>query len=142
MPVRSADATWKGSLEQGQGSMKLGSGAFEGGFSFRSRFEAGDGTNPEELIGAAHAGCFSMQLSAMLAQEGHEPESVHTEAKVHLDKDNGGFKISRIELTTQGKVPGIDEDTFKEYANKAKEVCPVSKALSATEITLEASLES
>ena len=142
MPVRSADAQWKGSLQKGEGSMKLGSGAFEGAYSFRSRFEAGDGTNPEELVGAAHAGCFSMQLSALLAQAGHEPDSVHTEARVHLDKDNGGFKISKIELHTQGEVSGIDEDTFKEYANQAKEVCPVSKALAGTEITLEAALKS
>ena len=142
MPVRSADAQWSGSLEKGEGSMKLGSGAFEGAYSFRSRFEAGDGTNPEELVGAAHAGCFSMQLSALLAEAGHEPDSVHTEARVHLDKDGGGFKISKIELHTKGKVPGIDEATFKEHADQAKEVCPVSKALAGTEITLEATLDS
>lgn len=142
MAVRKADAQWRGSLQEGEGSMKLGSGAFEGAYSFKSRFEDGTGTNPEELVGAAHAGCFSMQLSAFLAEAGHEPESVHTQAKVHLDEDNGGFKISRIELNTQGKVPGIDEATFQEHANKAKENCPVSKALAGTEITLEATLES
>ena len=120
--------------------MKLGSGAFEGSYSFVSRFEDGPGSNPEELIGAAHAGCFSMALSHMLSEAGHIPDVVHTTAKVHIDKVGDGFKITSIELVTQGKVPGIDEETFQEKAEAAKEGCPVSQALAGTEIKLEAEL--
>ena len=120
--------------------MKLGSGAFEGSYSFVSRFEDGPGSNPEELIGAAHAGCFSMALSHMLSEAGHIPDVVHTSAKVHIDKVDDGFKITSIELVTQGKVPGIDEETFREKAEAAKEGCPVSKALAGTEIKLQAEL--
>ena len=140
MPVRTAEAEWKGNLSRGSGRMKLGSGAFEGSYSFPSRFEEGPGSNPEELIGAAHAGCFSMALSHMLSEAGHIPDVVHTTAKVHIDKVEDGFKITSIELQTKGKVPGIDEETFQEKAEAAKEGCPVSQALAGTEITLEAEL--
>jgi osmotically inducible protein OsmC len=140
MPVRTAEAEWKGNLSRGSGRMKLGSGAFEGSYSFPSRFEEGPGSNPEELIGAAHAGCFSMALSHMLSEAGHIPDVVHTTAKVHIDKVEDGFKITSIELVTQGKVPGIDEETFQEKAAAAKEGCPVSQALAGTEIKLQAEL--
>ena len=140
MPVRNAEAVWEGNLLKGKGKMKLGSGAFEGAYSFSSRFENGLGTNPEELIGAAHAGCFSMALSFMLEQAGYTPERVHTSAKVHVDKVGDGFKITVIELETQGKIPGIDEKTFIEKAETAKKGCPVSQALSGTEIRLKATL--
>lgn len=140
MPVRSAEAEWKGNLSRGSGQMKLGSGAFEGSFSFPSRFEDGPGTNPEELIGAAHAGCFSMALSHMLSEAGHIPDVVHTTAKVHLDKVDEGFKITTIELHMEAKVPGIDEETFQEKAEAAKDGCPVSKALAGTDIKLQAKL--
>jgi osmotically inducible protein OsmC len=120
--------------------MKLGSGAFEGSYSFASRFEQGPGTNPEELIGAAHAGCFSMALSMILEMAGFAPERIHTVARVHIDKVGEGFKITTIELETEGKVPGIDEKTFREKAEAAKKGCPVSVALAATEIKLKASL--
>jgi len=140
MPVRNAEAVWEGNLLKGKGKMKLGSGAFEGAYSFSSRFENGLGTNPEELIGAAHAGCFSMALSFMLEQAGYTPERVHTTAKVHVDKVGDGFKITVIELETRGKIPGIDEKTFLEKAEAAKKGCPVSQALSGTEIRLKATL--
>ena len=140
MPVRTAEAEWKGNLSRGSGRMKVGSGAFEGSYSFPSRFEEGPGSNPEELIGAAHAGCFSMALSHMLSEAGHIPDVVHTTAKVHIEKVGEGFKITAIELQTEGKVPGIDEETFLEKAEAAKEGCPVSQALAGTEIRLEAKL--
>lgn len=140
MPMRHANAVWKGKVEDGAGEMKLGSGAYEGTYSFASRFEDGTGTNPEELIAAAHAGCFSMALSLMLSEAGHPPEQVQTEAKVHLDKQGDGFAIPKIELETTGKVPGIDQETFQEHAEKAKTDCPVSKALAGAEITLTAKL--
>lgn len=140
MPVRKAEALWEGGLAKGKGKMKLGSGAFEGSYSFASRFEQGTGTNPEELIGAAHAGCFSMALSFMLEQAGFNPERVQTRARVHLEKVGEGFKITTIELETEGKVPGIDEKTFLEKADAAKKGCPVSVALAGTEIKLQARL--
>jgi len=120
--------------------MALGSGAFEGQYSFRSRFEDGTGTNPEELIGAAHAGCFSMAFSNMLAQAGHTPTSVRTTARVHLEPIDGKQTISRIELVCEGEVPGIDEETFLRIAGEAKAGCPVSRALAAIDISLEAKL--
>jgi osmotically inducible protein OsmC len=140
MPTRKAEAVWEGNLKKGKGSMKFGSGAFEGKYSFASRFEEGPGTNPEELIGAAHAGCFSMFLSAVLEMAGFAPERVHTSARVHIDKVGEGFKITTIELETEGKVPGIDEKTFREKAEDAKKGCPVSMALTGVEIRLKASL--
>jgi osmotically inducible protein OsmC len=140
MPVRSAHARWNGSLKEGEGTMKLASGAYEGKYSFGSRFEENPGANPEEMIAAAHAGCFSMALSAGLGKSGFSPQSVSTSAKVHLTKDDAGFSISRIDLATEAVVPGIDEATFMEHANGAKKNCPVSRALAAVEITLDAKL--
>jgi osmotically inducible protein OsmC len=140
MPVRKAEAVWEGNLMKGKGTMKLGSGSFEGSYSFASRFESGAGTNPEELIGAAHAGCFSMALSLFLEKAGFTPERIHTDAKVHIDKVGEGFKITTIELETQAKVPGIDEKKFQELAEATKKGCPVSVALAGTEIKLKATL--
>ncbi len=137
MAIRESSAVWKGNLAAGKGSMHLGSGAYEGNFTSASRFEDGLGTNPEELIGAAHAGCFSMFLSAILSDAGHIPTRIATTAKVHL---GAGPKITKIELSTKGEVPGIDEKTFLEFAEKAKKGCPVSQALAAVEISLTASL--
>jgi lipoyl-dependent peroxiredoxin len=140
MPTRTADAHWEGSLPEGHGTMRMASGSYEGPYSFQSRFEEGDGTNPEELIAAAHAGCFSMALSGGLGKAGHEPESVDTTAAVHIDKVGDGFKITRIELDTKARVPGIDASEFEREAQAAKEGCPVSQALAGTEITLRAEL--
>jgi lipoyl-dependent peroxiredoxin len=142
MAARRARARWEGSLREGSGTMALGSGAFEGPYSFRSRFEDGAGTNPEELVGAAHAGCFSMALALVLGTGGHPPDSIDTDATVHLVGQGGGFAINRIDLVTRGRVPGLDQAGFAEAARTAKENCPVSKALAGTEITLEATLES
>lgn len=140
MPVRNAEAEWRGNLTEGKGSIKLGSGAFEGAYDWRSRSADGPGTNPEELIAAAHAGCFSMALSAQLAQAGTPPTRVHTTARVHLDKAGEGFAITQIELTTEAEVPGIDAATFETQAQAAKAGCPVSKALAGTQISLKATL--
>ena len=140
MAIRTAKAQWDGNLQQGHGTMSLGSGAFQGAYSFASRFEEGTGTNPEELIAAAHAGCFSMALSAGLDKGGFNPQSVRTTAKVHLAKGADGFAISLIELETEAQVPGIDAAKFQEIADGAKKGCPVSKALAATEIKLQARL--
>lgn len=140
MPVRQAKAVWEGGLKDGQGKVSLGSGAFEGRYSFGSRFEEAGGTNPEELIGAAHAGCFSMALSAGLGRAGFAPKRVATTAKVHLEKVGEGFKITRIELENESEIPGIDDATFQDQARKAKEGCPVSQALGGVEITLSAHL--
>jgi osmotically inducible protein OsmC len=129
MPKRTASARWDGSLQEGAGNMRLASGSYEGPYSFQSRFEEGDGTNPEELIAAAHAGCFSMALSAGLGRAGYEPENVETEATVQLDKVGDGFAITHIVLRTRARVPGIDEAEFRQQAEAAKEGCPVSKAL-------------
>ncbi len=142
MPVRNAEAQWNGSILDGKGTMKLGSGAFEGNYSFKSRMEDGAGTNPEELIGAAHAGCYSMALSAALGQAGFTPNSIHTKAAVRFDKVEGGFSISKIDLTTEAEIPDIDDAKFQEIAKAAKENCPVSKALAGTEINLHAALKS
>ena len=142
MPVRTADAQWEGTLQDGKGTMRFGSGAFEGQYSFASRFENGTGTNPEELIAAAHAGCFSMALSGGLSRAGHPPNRVHTTAKVHLEKGDAGFRISTIELETEAEVPGIDDAAFQEAAAAAKAGCPVSKALAAVDIKLNARLVS
>lgn len=140
MPIRSAEAVWEGDLQKGKGRLSLGSGAFEGQYSFTSRFEEGTGTNPEELIGAAHAGCFSMALSAALAREGHTPTRVQTTARVHLEKVGDAMAITRSELVCEGEVPGIDQATFLEFAEGTKKSCIVSRALGAIEITLEAKL--
>jgi lipoyl-dependent peroxiredoxin len=142
MPKRIASAEWNGSLQEGNGTMRMRSGAYEGPYSFQSRFQEGDGTNPEELIAAAHAGCFSMALSADLGRAGYEPERVETTATVHLDME-GGPHIARIELDTRASVPGISEDEFQQVAEGAKQNCPVSKALGAVDtIELKAELVS
>jgi lipoyl-dependent peroxiredoxin len=141
MPTRTASARWNGSLREGSGTMRFGGGAFEGAYSFRSRFEEGEGTNPEELIGAAHAGCFSMALSASLSQAGHEPASVATDAAVHFEQVDGAPTVTRSELSTHAKVPGIDPDEFDRIAEDAKRNCAVSRALAGVKISLEAELE-
>ena len=142
MATRKANATWNGGLKDGKGNMSLGSGAFEGQYSFQSRFEEGTGTNPEELIGAAHAGCYSMALSAGLEQAGFKPNNVSTEARVHLSKEGEGFAIKKIDLVTKAKVPDISEEEFQKQAKTAKENCPVSKVLTGAEISLDATLAS
>jgi len=140
MPIRKAEAEWKGGLKDGKGNLKLGSGAFEGPYSFRDRFEDGTNTNPEELIGAAHAGCFSMALSADLTAAGKPPERIHTVASVSLEKVADGFAITKIDLVTEAKVPGLTAAEFQQRAEGAKKNCPVSKALAGTQITLKATL--
>ena len=140
MPVRNAEAQWNGALMDGSGTMKLGSGAYEGPYSFRSRMEDGVGTNPEELIGAAHAGCFSMAFSAILGGEGLKPNRIATKAHVTFEKVGDGFSITKIDLETEGDVPGIDSAKFQELAERAKQNCPVSKALSGTKISLTSKL--
>lgn len=137
MAIRESSAVWTGSLNEGKGTMRLGSGAYEGEFTNASRFEEGPGTNPEELIGAAHAGCFSMFLAAILSDAGHVPKHISTSAKVHL---GAGPRIRLIELSTVGDVPGIDQATFLEFAEKAKAGCPVSQALASVEIKMVAEL--
>ena len=141
MAVRVANAEWKGNLPKGSGTLETETGAVKGTYSFASRFEEGAGTNPEELIAAAHAGCFSMALANGLAKAGFEPESIKTAARVHLEKGPEGFGISRIELDCVGQVPGIEVELFRKHANEAKTGCPVSRALSATPIELTATLE-
>ena len=141
MPVRTSQAEWKGDLQQGTGSMKVESGSYEGAYSFSSRFESGPGSNPEELIGAAHAGCFSMFLSGVLGRAGVTPTSIRTTARVHIERGDSGFSITKIELSTEGEVPGIDQAAFQEHAETAKANCPVSRALAAVpEVTLTAKL--
>jgi len=141
MPIRTSSARWSGNLTEGSGTIRTGKGGFEGNYSFKSRFEEGEGTNPEELIGAAHAGCFSMAFSKGLADAGHTPNSVDTTAKVHLDKTDAGMTVTRIELETVGDVPGIDDAEFQKIAQGAKENCPISRLLSpGAEITLTARL--
>ena len=140
MAARTSEAEWKGSLREGKGTMKVGRGAYEGPYSFASRFESGTGTNPEELIAAAHAGCFSMALSAGLGKSGYTPTRIHTTATVHLEKVGEGFGITRIELNTEGQVPGIDAATFGKFAEDAKKGCPVSKVLTGAQISLTAKL--
>jgi osmotically inducible protein OsmC len=143
MPERRASAVWNGSLTEGNGTMRMASGAYEGPYSFQSRFEEGDGTNPEELIAAAHAGCFSMALSGELGNLGHTPESVETEATVHLEEVEGGFAIKRIDLKTRVAASGVPESDFQQAAEAAKKGCPVSQALAAVEtIELDAQLAS
>jgi len=140
MPVRKASAVWDGSLKEGKGNIKLGSGAFQGAYSFGTRFEDKPGTNPEELLGASHAACYSMALSAGLGKAGFTPEHIATSADVTLEKFGEGFKITLIKLTTNATVPNIDEKTFKEIAEKTKTGCPISQALAATRIELDAKL--
>ena len=142
MVQRTATAEWRGGLKDGKGELKLESGAWQGGYSFGTRFENEKGTNPEELIAAAHAGCFSMALSGALGRAGFAPKRIRTMAKVTLDKTATGFGITGIHLDTEAEVPGIDAAKFNEAAEDAKRNCPVSKALAATKITLNAKLVS
>lgn len=143
MAIRTATAVWQGTLTEGTGTLSSESGAIrEAAYSFPSRFQEGTGTNPEELIAAAHAGCFSMALSHGLSQAGHPPTRIQTEARVHLEKGEEGFSITRIQLVTEAQVPGVDEDTFQEHAQGAKKGCPVSRALGAVPIELSATLAS
>ena len=141
MPARTGTAVWEGTLKEGKGTMKLGSGAYEGPFSFRSRFENGSGTNPEELIGAAEAGCFSMALSANLEKAGHPAKRVSTRADVTLELVDGAPRITTIDLRVQADVPGIDPEAFQQMAEKTKQTCPVSLALAGARISLQASLD-
>ncbi len=138
MSVKTAEAEWHGSLMEGEGHLKTQSGKLDTDYAWKSRAGDGPGTNPEELIGAAHAGCFSMALAHMLADAGHPPKMLHATANVTFDKVGDGFGITKILLQLEGEVPGLDEAGFKEHANKAKEGCPVSKALKAVPIELEA----
>ena len=140
MPTRTAEAVWGGSLLEGKGQLTLGSKAFSGSYDWKGRSGDGAGTNPEELLGAAHAGCFSMALSHELAQAGHPPTRVHTTARVSFEKQGEGFAITRIDLKCEAQVPGIDAAAFQRLAEGAKENCPVSKALKATPMTLDAKL--
>lgn len=141
MIIRKSNAEWRGDLKSGAGTMSLGSGAYTGPFSFLSRFESGTGTNPEELIAAAHAGCFSMAFSFALSQAGFTAESVKSTAAVKLEPAAGGFSITGIDLVMTASIPGIDAETFQKIAADAKANCPVSKALAAVPITLSATLE-
>ena len=140
MATRTGSAVWEGTLKEGEGNMKLGSGAFEGPYSFSSRFEQGKGTNPEELIGAAEAGCFSMALAFNLEKAGHPAKRLSTMATVKLEPAGNGFKITAIDLKTEADVPGIDEAKFREQAELTKKTCPVSVALAGTQINLETKL--
>ncbi len=140
MAERKGSAVWEGNLKEGKGSMKLGSGAYDGPYSFSSRFENGTGTNPEELIGAAEAGCFSMALASNLTKAGHTPKRINTTANVKLEMVGGSPKITTIELKTEAEVPGIDDKAFQEQAEKTKTTCPISVALTGTEIRLQATL--
>ena len=141
MTVRSSHAVWQGTLREGNGTMALGSGRYEGPFTFASRFETGDGTNPEELIGAAHAGCYSMFLSALLSNNGYTPTRISTTAAVHLGRDDKGPAITKIELTCEATVPDLTEEAFADFAAQAKAGCPISKALAGVEeVVLDATL--
>jgi lipoyl-dependent peroxiredoxin len=139
--TRTAQASWQGDLSDGGGRIGVGSGAYEGPFTLRARVEDVErSTNPEELIGAAHAGCFTMSLANLLSEAGHPPADLQTTARVRLEQLNSGFAITRIELQTVGDVPDVEADTFASLAQRAKDTCPVSRALAGTEITLEATL--
>lgn len=141
MATRNGTAQWRGDIRGGAGTVSVASGLFDGKYSFSTRFEDEPGTNPEELIGAAHAACYSMALSSVLGQDGHTPDSIQTTAKVHLRMVEGNPTITQIDLVTEGRVPGINQDQFTQYAEQAKAGCPVSRALSGVgEITLEAKL--
>lgn len=140
MPTRKAHARWEGSLKEGRGQVDFGNGLFKGAYSFASRFEDGKGTNPEELLGAAHAGCFAMALSLILGKAGFTPDYVDATAHVTVSPQDGGFKITKSHLVCEARVPGIGQAAFMQHANAAKAGCPVSQALSGTEITLDAKL--
>jgi lipoyl-dependent peroxiredoxin len=141
MTDRTGSAQWHGDLTSGSGTLRIGDGVFEGAYSFRSRFEEGTGTNPEQLIAAAHAACFTMALSNILSEAGHTPESVSTDANVHLRIIDGAPTLTRIDLSTEGRVPGIDAGQFQAFAEDAKANCIVSRALAGVpEIVLTAKL--
>jgi osmotically inducible protein OsmC len=141
MSTRNGSAEWRGDLQSGTGTMTVGDGAFEGPYSFDSRFGEGSGTNPEQLIAAAHAGCFSMALSNILSSAGHTPESVRTSARIQLHNVDGAPTLTRVDLETEGRVPGIDQQEFERYADEAKTNCPVSRALAGIpEMAVEATL--
>ena len=140
MPTRKAHARWEGSLKEGKGQVDFGNGLFKGPYSFASRFEDGKGTNPEELLGAAHASCFAMALSLMLGNAGFTPDYVDATAQITISPQNGGFKITKSHLVCEAKVPSIDAAVFTKHADAAKAGCPVSQALAGTEITLDARL--
>jgi len=140
--TRTADAEWNGGIMDGKGTVKLGSGAFEGAYSFQSRF--GDdtkATNPEELIAAAHAGCYTMALSGNLGKAGYQPKNIHTTANVKIEKQGAGFVIPNIDLKTTAEVEGISDDEFQKIAEETKKTCPVSQVLSGAEISLDAKLK-
>src|SRR5512143_101488 len=140
MPIRKAHAVWKGTLKEGHGEMSVESGAYQGSYSFGTRFGDEKGTNPEELIGAANAGCFSMAFSGLLEQAGYTPESIETDAAVSIDKSGDGFRITKVHLSPHCKIPGIDPVQFRAIAEQAKAGCPVSQALAGTTIILDAEL--
>ena len=140
MPIRQATAEWKGTLKEGRGRLHSQSGALNASYSFKSRAADGKGTNPEELIGAAHAGCHAMALSMLLSEQGLNPERIETSARVYLEKTDHGFTITRIDLACDGEVNGISAEQFRQYAEAAKRDCPVSRALAATQISLRANL--
>lgn len=138
MKPRTATASWNGALKDGRGTVELGSGAFKGPYSFSSRFEDGKGTQPEELVAAAHAGCFSMALAHAIGEAGKSPKNVSTTATVHLEKSGDGFAIPKIELRCEAEVPDLGDDEFQKLADEAKRTCPVSKLLQGADISLEA----
>jgi len=142
MPVRNGSAEWKGKIREGGGTVSFGSGenAYQGSYGFGSRFEEATGTNPEELIGAAHAACFSMALSGNLGRAGFDPEVIQTQAAVHVEKVDGSWTITKVHLETQARVPGMDEQEFQEQAKAAKKNCPVSRALAGVAVDLTARL--
>ncbi|HEV8589595.1 MAG TPA: OsmC family protein, partial [Pyrinomonadaceae bacterium] len=141
MLTRTASAVWEGNLKDGQGRIKVESGTLDGPYTFSSRFETAAGTNPEELLGAAHAGCFSMALSLGLVKAGFTPERINTTATVHLDKGSDAYRITSIDLDSEAQVPGINRHQFLEQVELAKTNCVVSEALRGTEIRLQARLE-
>lgn len=141
MPTRNAEARWEGSLQDGKGSLRTQTGSVDLPYSFSSRFEEGQGTNPEELVAAAHAGCYSMALANELSKAGHVPDSVETTAKVHLEKGDAGFSIPRIDLVTTVSAPGLDDAEFQEIAAKTSKACPISKLVTGAEISVDATLQ-
>ncbi len=142
MPVRTASAKWSGNLMEGKGTISTETGVLKNtAYDAKSRFETGKSTNPEEILGAAHSACFSMAFANILAKAGYKVNSIETEANVHIEKKQDGFAITRIDLSTEGEIDGIDNDTFQKHAVEAKKGCPVSKALQAVEITLDAKLK-
>ena len=141
MPTRTSDAEWHGTLREGHGHMRFGGGAYDGAFTWNSRFAEGGGTNPEELLAAAHAGCYSMALSGDLAKAGFKPNEIRTTAEIHIEQVDGAWTITLVELTCGADVPGIDKATFARIAEGTKAGCPVSRALTAVKITLDATLK-